>query len=824
MNGPTRSSAFERHGPLGDGSQRTTDLYDELDQFVDSEPAVWGPVRTTPPAPAAPAAPRERPRTSGTSPEPGFATRSGAGDVDPAPAFSSDGSRRRDMFTERLNAELSRPKPRETEPRPAAGARATDQRAGERPRADQAGAASSGAPRTSESQFAQARARGAAAAQARHQDGEGRPEHRSAPQPAPQHRGLLRDAPPARPATTQTAQADGGGTELVRVPQRPDPAPEAEPPADALDLELGHAIGAIISGGRLPAVQAAPEPDEAPPAAPSTAPRAMPTSEPIVDDVDGPFFIEGDLTQQEPDIADHPSEREHPIHTDTAPTPAPLRSRATPIAPDIPLAAARSAAGNGEGGAPTAAEPASVSVNPSVDLSGKRIKPIPAFSYARREDEHEPFPAAPPDLDDPLASVFLSDARDALEQVRPGAYANVGEEDAFEPYEDEAEGDDFDFEDEVDEDDLPPSLARAADRSLRGRRRRFGRTAVLSVAGLAAVALAGIVGVNVFAGPDEEGGEPRVIRADARDVKSRAEDEGSTARPDISERVALGDSDRLVVPETVRIGPQQAPRAAEAAPETRSVRTVVVRPDGTIVPTPLPGETNAQSRTSRPAAPYDVAEATGANPVRSDAADLGPPRVIGASPDGAAPTQTTITAETVGVETSIDRNGDTPTDIRGDFATQDEAQEFGSADSTFDTVDDGDFAALDSAALPRPRPTPPPSSGRTAQSSTPTQQGQAAQTQTQTQTAWAASSSPSAPWGVQVASRRDRADAQNSFRDLARRYPSLLGNVEPMILAADVGDRGTFYRVRIGASSFNEATRLCNQLKGAGADCFVGRN
>jgi len=82
----------------------------------------------------------------------------------------------------------------------------------------------------------------------------------------------------------------------------------------------------------------------------------------------------------------------------------------------------------------------------------------------------------------------------------------------------------------------------------------------------------------------------------------------------------------------------------------------------------------------------------------------------------------------------------------------------------------------------------------------------------------------SAPWGVQVASRRSYDEAEASYRALASRYPSLLGSRKPMIFRADLGDRGTFYRVRVAADSRGEAAALCQRLKAVGADCFIGRN
>jgi cell division protein FtsN len=59
---------------------------------------------------------------------------------------------------------------------------------------------------------------------------------------------------------------------------------------------------------------------------------------------------------------------------------------------------------------------------------------------------------------------------------------------------------------------------------------------------------------------------------------------------------------------------------------------------------------------------------------------------------------------------------------------------------------------------------------------------------------------------------------------MKRRYKSVLGGFEPDIQRADLGAKGTYYRVRIGPmASRGAALRLCEQLKSAGGNCFVTR-
>lgn len=84
------------------------------------------------------------------------------------------------------------------------------------------------------------------------------------------------------------------------------------------------------------------------------------------------------------------------------------------------------------------------------------------------------------------------------------------------------------------------------------------------------------------------------------------------------------------------------------------------------------------------------------------------------------------------------------------------------------------------------------------------------------QTAWG-------PWGVQVAGNFSRGKALSIWADLKRRYPSLLGSEEPMVISGRMRGRGTrpFYRVRVPADSRSEAEALCDRLRRAGGDCIV---
>ena len=78
---------------------------------------------------------------------------------------------------------------------------------------------------------------------------------------------------------------------------------------------------------------------------------------------------------------------------------------------------------------------------------------------------------------------------------------------------------------------------------------------------------------------------------------------------------------------------------------------------------------------------------------------------------------------------------------------------------------------------------------------------------------------------MQISSQRSEAEAQSSFRSLQGKFPSLLGDRQPIIRRADLGDKGIYFRSLVGGfSSQDQATQFCGNLKAAGGQCVVQRN
>ncbi len=78
---------------------------------------------------------------------------------------------------------------------------------------------------------------------------------------------------------------------------------------------------------------------------------------------------------------------------------------------------------------------------------------------------------------------------------------------------------------------------------------------------------------------------------------------------------------------------------------------------------------------------------------------------------------------------------------------------------------------------------------------------------------------------VQIASHRKQVDALAEFAGLQRRHPKLVGNYKPSIQRANLGDRGIYYRLRIGSMpSRADAAQFCEQFKALGGNgCLIRR-
>jgi cell division septation protein DedD len=183
----------------------------------------------------------------------------------------------------------------------------------------------------------------------------------------------------------------------------------------------------------------------------------------------------------------------------------------------------------------------------------------------------------------------------------------------------------------------------------------------------------------------------------------------------------------------------------------RKVKTMVVRPDGSMAEPPAGADAAA--------APAAAAPAAAAEP--QQAAATAAPQAAAPAPQAAAPAPQAAEAA--------------PQQV----------------------------ASLQAPPPPAPKPAAKPAAQQTA----------------------AATPQAAAPtkYVVQVGSKKNQTDALASFADMQQKYPSLLANYRPMVQKADLGAKGTWYRLRIGPIvDKTAANKLCSQLKSQGLpDCLV---
>ena len=425
------------------------------------------------------------------------------------------------------------------------------------------------------------------------------------------------------------------------------------------------------------------------------------------------------------------------------------------------------------------------------------------------------------------------------------------------PFEDEFTLDDLDAAAYGPDDELPPF----PEDELAGlKRRRSGRVFAVIAAMLAIVAVGGAA-VFLFRGDSANGSPPPIIAADAGPTKVPPDEpaatdtdaqgkliydrvdesaDGSDTRLVTSADGAVGDIpaedadiannpiSRVIIPGGPGIdqpvseegGTAEAVIAEADVPEPpaaeqpeigpRMVRTVVVKPDGTIVSSEATG-VDEDGNALPPQEGTDVAAApeTIPDPTRTQMDAVLEGGDLPVNPDPLSQPEPTeepaVVAEAPAAEPIPDPPQETETAASPDLPTPQPEPE----------------PAAPAAAAPQPAPEPPPQ--RTIVATTGSPDGPIDLTPGTAPAAGAVQRSAGGGTLVQVSAQKSQEAAISAYRSLQQRYPNILGSFKPTIVRADLGAKGIYYRVRVGPFSGGDAARLCEDLKAAGADCILAR-
>jgi len=250
----------------------------------------------------------------------------------------------------------------------------------------------------------------------------------------------------------------------------------------------------------------------------------------------------------------------------------------------------------------------------------------------------------------------------------------------------------------------------------------------------------------------------------------------------------------------------------------KRVRTVVVKPDGTIVssnatnatpdvtpPATPPASTTAASTAAAAAADQATAPTTApvTQPVPTVTAQASPPPATAApvTDDTAA-----IAGSTAGALTITDQGDGSAAAATN--ATADSSSDSALPPSVITSGKTTTLTASKPAVTAKPAAKPPTQVAANDASPIDLTQG----------------SAPAAATSgvlVQISSQRTEDAARATYKDLQARYPQILGRYDVNIQKADLGDRGTFYRVRVGPFPQADAQHLCDDLRSAGGDCVL---
>ncbi len=245
----------------------------------------------------------------------------------------------------------------------------------------------------------------------------------------------------------------------------------------------------------------------------------------------------------------------------------------------------------------------------------------------------------------------------------------------------------------------------------------------------------------------------------------------------------------------------------------RKVRTMIVKPDGTLVAReePAPADQSATADEVASAAPAATPSAASFPAAAANQAAPSALPPVGATP-AAQPAQA---APKVAEITPANANQVDPP-VR--------------AVKTTPITDTAPAATTDTAPVPTARPVDQPVNvvGTVTENGNvrPTAQQKPTQVASAPAAAQPVSQAPAAAsggYGIQIASLPSEDEAKKSYASLSKKFAGVLSGRAYEIRKADIAGKGTFYRVRIPAGSKDEAAALCEKFRAAGGSCLISK-
>ena len=344
---------------------------------------------------------------------------------------------------------------------------------------------------------------------------------------------------------------------------------------------------------------------------------------------------------------------------------------------------------------------------------------------------------------------------------------------------------------------------------------------------LVAVALLAVAGLGLYwaLGLGGDTGPAPLLTADTgpiKEVPAVQSDAAATPQSIVFNEingVVPGEEEQLVSRDQADLNEvTQVPPAAEVSDEglaNRKVRTVTVRPDGTIVS----GDESVAGSTILPVDRPNVPEVPGAETASPELLASVEPEPAAAAGPVAETAPAVAFVEPGSTVPAVDAEGNL---LAGRTAPVPVLRPAGLVQATEPMV----TVAVPVNAVAAPSgggnllPPPPANS---AFGTTPVAQPvAAAQPATEIPGAVEVDALPnSAPAYAQLASLRSEEEARQAAQNLVTRFGPLFGGANMEVQRVDLGARGIYYRVRVPAASTSAASNICTNVIAAGGDCVA---
>jgi hypothetical protein len=247
----------------------------------------------------------------------------------------------------------------------------------------------------------------------------------------------------------------------------------------------------------------------------------------------------------------------------------------------------------------------------------------------------------------------------------------------------------------------------------------------------------------------------------------------------------------------------------------RKVRTMIVKPDGTLVArdepaqgseaaqATLPKPTTVQTQKITAGAKSALAPAT-ATPAAGQmaSADIRSTPVEGATPSSTQASENVLAKAAAATPENVDPPVRAVTSTKTDTAPVPGTRPVvAAASAPAATTAPAPAVAAPAQPAPKEVPAASPSAAPQAQPTV----------------------APSGSYGVQIASLPSEAEAKKSYASLSKKFAGVLSGRNYEIRKAEIAGKGTFYRVRIPASSKDEAAAICEKYRAAGGSCLISK-